>query len=258
MQDELFVDGNASVAEPFELKKEIALFKDDPMDPFIKVISPNVEMLSNDASRYKEAYLFYFLSLKRYFTDMYYAKIWDQKLKWVHRDRKKYSPTQRKVLPKVYQHNDYLELDFADCILHGRILCDRTISLSSYFLVGPKLPSFTSFSDHKKFLVKNRTIGQQHEEYATFIESNTGWFEKSLKQVRDKYVVHTAQKHMKFYGYATDQDLSMVLFLPEGPPGKELSKVQPVNISIRRLARDVRGLLIWFASYALRNIPTGK
>jgi hypothetical protein len=251
MPDSPLIDGNKPVDEPFSLRREIAMFRTDPLDPFLNVIHPELEVLSDDVSRYREAYLFHFLSLKRFFTDLHYARIWDTKLKWVHRDGKTYTATQRRQLPKVHQHNEYMEFDFSDCILHARILCDRTIALAHHFLRGPRLPSFTSFSDHKKFLLNNRDAFRSQLKYIDLLESSTVWFDDSLKHFRDKFIVHAAPKHMKVYGYITDNDLSAVLLLPMGPQGNEFSKVKPFNMSVRRLGRDIRDFLSRFCAYAL-------
>ncbi len=140
------VEGNEPVYEPFFVRKELSCYEDDPLVHLIKILDSRdeSELFHDERSRYSEQYYFYYLSLKRYFEDMYYSIKWDKDLKWAKQSGEKYTDYQKKIAKKYHERRPFLEYDFVNCLLHARILCDRSIALSRYFLRGEKLPSFMS------------------------------------------------------------------------------------------------------------------
>ncbi len=79
------VEGNKPVYRPFFVRKELSCYEDDPLLPLIKILESRDEfkVFDDERSRYSEQYYFYYLSLKRYFEDLYYSIKWDNDLKWV-------------------------------------------------------------------------------------------------------------------------------------------------------------------------------
>jgi len=146
----------------------------------------------------------------------------------------------------------FLEYDLVNCLIHSRILLGRVAGLSQCFLAGERLPSFTSFSDHKKFFLKLVPYGA-HEEYAEYIRSQTNWFDMPLKAVRDKFIVHAAPKHYRFLGYPSGgYELDLNIMLPDGEEHqKPLEKAKWIAVNALRLSYDIETFLKWFCQYAL-------
>jgi len=152
------------------------------------------------------------------------------------------------------EHNrlePFFELDFVNCLIHARIVCDRAIALSRHFLNNQPVPSFTSFHDHKRFFTRLAGRYEPRQEYAVYLRDNTSWFDMPLKPVRDQYFVHQGPKHMRFLGYDSNHDLQMVIVIPNGPHEAPFGQVQAITVSIRRLARDLDSFLTWFNAYAV-------
>jgi hypothetical protein len=113
------------------------------------------------------------------------------------------------------------------------------------------LPSFTSFSSHKSFFKKNHNKIHKNKDYIEYIISNTEWYEIPLKVLRDKYLMHSAEKHMSHLGYSSMVcwDLHLTTIIPASPrQQKVLEKVKVIRFSPRRLARDIENFLIFFAN----------
>jgi hypothetical protein len=85
-----------------------------------------------------------------------------------------------------------LYLDYEDFFIHSKILMDRTIFLTQFFLPRAETkPSTTSFTRHRQFFQKPENIPfNKDEEYARYMRENTQWFETMLKAYRDSFVVH--------------------------------------------------------------------
>jgi hypothetical protein len=149
-----------------------------------------------------------------------------------------------------------LEFDFFNCLLHARILLDRTIALSRYFLKENNPPSFGSFSEQKKFFRRRKQPYGSHEEYADHIREKTDWFDMPLKIVRDKFLVHAGPKHMRVFGYpGRGREFGLTIVLPNSPnPDKPLERVKAIVVSIPELARDMESFLKWFCDYGLRML----
>jgi hypothetical protein len=76
-----------------------------------------------------------------------------------------------------------------------------------------------------------------------------------LKEVRDKFVVHAAPKHMRFLGYrypSGEYELDLNILLPVGDdPEKPLAKTNWITVNALRLSYDIESFLIWFCQYSL-------
>jgi hypothetical protein len=143
-------------------------------------------------------------------------------------------------------------------IIHACILLDRTITLSRRFLTGHQLPSFTSFSKHKAYLSKTQGgLDVAHRAYVTQITESTDWFDIPLKVLRDKFLMHSAEKHMSFFGWngMSKWDLEMLTMIPASRAQQKLfEKVKIISFTPRRLARDMETFLNWFASYGVKKL----
>jgi hypothetical protein len=227
----------------------------DPLREFLRATSPEPDIVSNDVTRYTEAYYFYYLSLDRYFRAMSIAARYSASgLRHV---RRYTTNNERKLAEKYRKVSPFLEYDLSNCIIHSRILIDRVAALSRFFLAGECLPSFTSFSDHKKFFMKLKKQYGAHEAYAEYIRTNTDWFDMPLKAVRDKFMVHPSPKHMRFLGYPSGSDYELLLniMLPDDEKAeKPFANVKLILVSPLRLSYDVEGFLRWFCGYGLNSL----
>jgi len=248
-----FVLGHEPIGRRINVNQELRRIRRDPLDSLLaKLDQEKVKILSDDFSRYREAYWFYYLSFSRYLPAMSAAARYSRGPYWVRRSGGRYTEAERKLAKKHREIAPYLEFDFVNVLIHSRILLDRTVALARCFLTGPKLPSFTSFNEHKQFFLKLKVAFGAHEEYAEYMRQNTQWFEVPLKVVRDKFVVHASPKHMRFLGYpAGEWELDLNIMIPDGEnPEKPLEKMKVIRVNAVRLSLDIQRLLIWFASYA--------
>ena len=262
------------VYEPLFVRQEIGLFAENPLTPFLLAIDADKQsqFLVGETGRYVQACHYYHLCLgcfcqpkTRPFVDRkeghfgYLARTltieirWQKDLKWIRGRGQRYTDHQKKTAQKYHTHKHFTELDFINCLLHARIVCDRAIALSRRFLQGhQQLPSFTSFNKHRDFFIQREHTIPSHTEYAQYIRQDTDWFE-ILKPIRDKFIVHHGPKHTRWMGWQSDYDLELMLNVPE--KSEELfGKGQLISISIRRLARDLRQFLTWFSGYGLEAL----
>lgn len=257
MNNKKHFQGYEALKKRLNIHRELKKFRKDSMEPFLKLLDKEQEftLFTNDIYRYREAFHFFYLSLTRFLLEMSIAVRWSNGPYYVRKYGGKYSESQRKLANKYNVISKYLEYDFFNCILHSRVLMDRTIGLSRYFIINNQLPSFTSFNNHKKFFKKLKENSKEYgefEDYAHYIREKTDWFDIPLKIVRDKYLVHIGPKHMRFFGYpGIGHELSLVLVLPVGEEKKPLSKVNCISVSIPQLANDIQIFLIWFSNYGI-------
>jgi hypothetical protein len=250
------VAGNVFVPEPLNVEKEVRRFQHDPLAPlFSKLDDSYSDMFQGDVGRYRYSFHFYSLSVERVLRHISIGRRWQSEVRYAHGGRRKFTDRQKDISRKYRDQRPFFELDFTNCLIHSRILMDRTIAFGRRFLSAPRLPSFTSFNDHKKFLKRDsNALGERHQPYVEYIVDNTEWFDVSLKPVRDKFAVHTAPNHIPFLGYSSDHDLEMCFVLDQRNKSKPFGEAQLVNVSIRRLARDVEGFLMWYNDYAIHAI----
>lgn len=212
------------------------------MGPLLDAIAPEFAILSDDTSQYQRAYLLYVLCQERFLTAMSVAARANRLPNFTYR-----TESQKRLARRYTETRRYLELDLINLVLHTRILLDRAIGLSHRFLPVNLRPSFSSFSDHKKFFCQPaRDIGD-YGDYASHFRNNTEWFETPLKIIRDKYIVHLAPKHMQFLGWPNDHELHFNVLVPSD--GRSMAGVRVLSLSPFRLSYEVEAFLSWFANY---------
>ncbi|NVM23058.1 MAG: hypothetical protein HWN68_14905 [Desulfobacterales bacterium] len=254
-----FLLGHEPLEQRLNIRKELTRIRKDPLDQFLKALGyDTIRVFSNDLTRYVDAYWFYYLSMDRYLREMSIAARYSRGPEWVRRSggKQRYTDSQRKLAKEYNAIARFLEFDLTNCLIHTRILLDRMIALSRRFLSFKRLPSFSSFNGHKKFFAKLSEPFGEYEEYAEYIRNNTDWFDMPIKAVRDKFVVHSAPKHMRFLGYPSDgYELDLNIILPDaGDCEKPFSKVKVIRVNVLRMSYDIEEFLKWFNDYGLRAI----
>ena len=248
-----FPEGHKAVGKRPNVRRELARVKRDPMRPFFDHLGEGVNpFVSSDISRYCDAYQMYFLAVRRFMTGM---SVVTRYMNGAHYTRKyggKYTPYEREIADKYREIAPYTEFDITNCLIHTRILLDRVSSLSRRFLRGGQLPSFTSFSDHKKFFQRLQAPYGAHEPYAQYLRDHTPWFEMPLKEVRDKFVVHSAPTHSRCVGLPNNWEVELIILRAEGkPPEKPFAKTSPVIVNVLRMTHDIEIFLDWLCDYAI-------
>jgi hypothetical protein len=257
------VVGHEPVTERLNVKNESRRFNTDPLSDFLTSIGDEgAAFFFGDVGRYVQAFSWYTLCLTRAFQQCSVARRSERELRWLP-VTVKYTLRQAQVARKLKSIGPYQELDYHNLIIHSCILLDRAIALSRRFLSGSNLPSFTSFARHKKFLRANPTeVDSRFRDYADRLASTTDWFEIPLRVLRDKYLMHSAERHMSVFGWSTDKvwDLEMITIIRASHGQKKLpGRVKVICFSPRRLARDVESFLSWFGEYgrtAMKDCPT--
>lgn len=245
--------GHRPMGKRPNVRNEIARIKRDPLEPYFSQLGEDSEpILSSTISRYQDAYNLYFLALRRFFQNMSVVARYMNSAHYKRKYGGSYTPYEKRIADRYREFAPYTEFDITNCLLYARILLDRVASLSRRFLSDGQLPSFTSFSDHKKFFQKLAKPYGEHEEYAQYIRTNTDWFEMPLKEVRDKFVVHSAPRHMRFVGLPNNFEVELVIVRAEGvPPEKPLARSTPVILNPLRMSYQIEAFLHWFSAYAL-------
>lgn len=258
MDKKKWFTGYEALEKRLNIRNELAKFKKDPLESFLNLFNSEDRYFpfADEIYRYKEAYRFFYLSLERFLPEMSIGIRWRNGPYYALKYRAKYSQTEKKIADQYNKIAKFIEYDFFNCILHSRILLDRAISLSRFFIKNKSQPSYTSFNSHKKFfinLIENDLRYDPHEEYACYIRENTGWFEVPLKIIRDKYLVHAGPQHVRLFGYPDmGHEFSFVVMLPNGDnPEKPLSKIKVISLSVPQLANDISKFLSWLANYGM-------
>jgi hypothetical protein len=249
-----FPRGHTALEARLNYRKELRRLRNDPVAPLIGVFGGDrrfARIFQDTSSRYEETFDCYFLSLKRFFPEQSLAGRWRRgpyfKLKYGER----YTLAEKGLAQRFNAIAPFLNLDFYNCLLWGRMLLDRMAALSRYFLSGRTLPSFHSFADHKKFFVKQTAPFGDHEAYARYIRERTDWFDLPLKGIRDTYVVHSSPPHMRVFGHAFPSDELHLIIRPAARDG---SAEPPVVTSVTRMAQEIHEFQSWFAAYGLKAI----
>jgi len=248
-----FVCGNQPVEAPLNLKDEIRRFRIDPLSPLIDFLGDDKLVVHGDTGRYYRAYDYYALALERVLCAISVGRRFQSQVQPYYGGGREFSPQQCSISRQYRDQRRFFELDFTNYLIHSRILLDRTIGITHRFLTGAKLPSFSSFNNHKKFFRKHSEVfGSTHSEYCNKIIMNTDWFDMPIKAVRDKLLVHTPPEHFLFLGYPNNHDMEMIFILNR--KHKQFGTERWVSFSVRRIARDIEGFLTWYNSYALNAI----
>lgn len=250
-----FLLGHEPVGHRPSIRRELSRIRRDPLESFLVTLDEAPDLFSSDVSRYHEAYSYYALAMQRFLENM---SITARHMNSVHLKRgpkDKLTMHQRRIVDRYRALRPYLEFDIANCLIHTRILLDRVAGLSRRFLRLPQAPSFTSFSDHKKFFERQAGPLPQHEDYAEYLRKHTGWFEVPIKTVRDKFVVHASPKHIRFVGLPNCHEVELVIMQPEKEAlDKPLAKVKPIRVNPLRMSYDIEAFLKWFSIYGCTAI----
>ena len=170
--------GNLPVEEPLNLKSEIERFRINPLGPLIEFLGINKLVVHGDIGSYYRAFDFYTLSLERVLCDISLSRRFRNQVQPYYGGSRKFSQNQLSISRKYRNQRKFFELDFTNYLIHTRILLDRTVRISRRFLSGSKLPSFSSFSDHKKFFQNHpNAFKETQPEYRNRIVMQTDWFE---------------------------------------------------------------------------------
>jgi len=255
------VVGHRPVTKSLNLRNEMRRFRTDPLARYVESIADKQAMrFRGDTGRYSQGFAWYSLCLGRTLEHCSVVRRWNSELRW-HPAAVKYSPRRQAISAKQREIGPYQDLDYQNLIIHACILLDRTIALSRRFLSGTNLPSFTSFAKHKDFLKKNRSAFRRtHSEYVDHIATRTDWFEVPLKVLRDKYLMHSAERHFSFFGWSGpgNWDLEMITTIAQRADQESpISQGKCIIFTPRRLARDMESLLSWFSDYAIRQSQEG-
>lgn len=232
--------------------------RNDPLHELLLALGDDGHrILSDDLSRYADAYRFYYLSMERFLKAMSVAARYSRGPHWKRRSggTQGFTKSDQRLAGEFRATGRFLELDLTNCLIHTRILLDRTIALSRTFLNVPgRRPSFTSFSEHKKFFLRLSEPYGEHDEYAKLIGEETDWFEVPIKLARDKFAVHSAPKHMRFLGYPDGGfELDLCILVPDEPESeKPLAKVKLLRVNAMRMSLDVQKFLDRFSDYGRR------
>lgn len=244
---------NQNMHEPINkrlnVRKELKRIKQDPLEAFLDKAFPEYR-IGDARSIYEEAYYFYIRAMERAFEQVSTTVRYRKGPFYVRKYGGKYGPGQRKVANKWKKLRPFLELDINTCVLQTRILLDRTVALSRSFLVGGELPSFTSFSDHKKFFIKKPNAVPDNTEYADYMINDTDWFDISIKYLRDKFIVHAGPKHQKGFAIGWEgDDLAMIISVADNRSPTNL-----INFNAWRLSYDIEKYLTWFGAYGVKAL----
>lgn len=240
---------HVSVNKRLNVRNEIKRIRDDPLQKYLDLAYSNREP-GGVRDRYEYAFYLYVRSMERVFEQISTAVRYRKGPYYVKRYGGRFTTGQKKLADKARRLRPYMELDCSTSLLHTRILLDRVTALSRAFLNGPKLPSFTSFSDHKKFFEKNPNVLEGHEEYVRYMREETSWFDIPIKFVRDKFFVHQGPKHFMVYtiGWENDDNLTLnILLLPD----RNRAKMEWIRFNPWRMSYDVENYLRWFSKYAV-------
>jgi len=206
--------------------------------------SGELSLAEFDVARYLEAYSLYAAGMERALEQLSTAARFRKGPYYVLKYGGKYGPGQRKLAAKASKLRRFFDLDVFSSIMFARILLDRAIALSRSFFRGERLPSFTSFSEHKKFLAKgNHDVPNA---YADHLIRCTGWFGVPLKLVRDKFIVHAGPAYVRMDTIPWTGDDMLITFVPRKGGFDER-----VGLNMVTLSYEIEEFLKWFAKYGL-------
>ncbi len=251
--------GHEPIGRRPNIRAELKRIRHDPIGPLLEAIDDRgPSILSTIQSRYQDAYRFYYLSFERYLKGMSIAARYSRLRETV--GRRQFTPRERALAKQRRGIAKFLEYDIINLLLHSRILLDRAVGLSRFFLVGEQLPSFTSFSEHRKFFCKVPAQTAGWPKYAERIRDHTGWFEMPLKAVRDKFIVHAGPKHWRCMGYPDGGfELDLSLIVPDqDAQHAPLATPTVIRVNALRLSYDIESFLVWFCGFALAALPQGS
>jgi hypothetical protein len=245
--------GHLPLDQPLDYRKELRRLRLDPLAAFIAERGGDrrfSHVFQDTTSRYEETFDCYYHSLKRFLPEQSLARRWLDGPYYKRKHGSRYTLAEQQLATRFNAIAPFLYLDFYNCLIWARILLDRMIALSRYFLTEKNVPSFYSFADHRRFFQRLQTPYGTHEEYADYIRRNTSWFDQPLKHIRDLYLVHSSPPHSRIFGHPVrGGELSLIVHPTPVSPEKP-----PVIISVSRLSHEIYTFQRWFGQYALRSV----
>lgn len=246
--------GHEFVNESLNVKTELRIFTNNPLEQLLRLLKrDSVDVFLDEIQRFRQSYSWYTLSLERCLLHISLARRHMLEIKNQSRNMP-FSQRQRALNKKYINDSLYLELDFQNLIIHSCLLLNRSLAIVRMLFGGSNLPSFTSFSKHKEFFrgkeIKNNSKLKTYSEY---IKHNTDWFDIPLLILRDKYLMHSVEKHMAYLGWPDSHfwNLELVVLLPD--EGVSLNKFKVIRFNPRRLARDIQSHFRWLLNFAKSN-----
>ena len=248
--------GDDPLVTRLNLRKELALLRRDPLGPVLDLLRDDEAIvLHHDAGRYVQAFEFFALSAEQCLRNISVGTRYHREVKPSLGGARCLTFRQRRLSSAFSARVRYFRLDLVNLLLHSRILLDRTVSFSRCFLTGPRLPSFVSFSENKKFFAKHPDAFKGiHDNYARHLAEHTSWFNMPVKAVRDKIVVHAGPPHFQFVTYPSDHDMGLFLVLDGRQPWTDYPHASTVRFSARRLIDNVLSFLNWYSEYATQAL----
>lgn len=260
VDDSGMVFGNRPNENRLNIKNELAAVRENPLVPFLNLIATEESgLFRTEVVRQHEAYGNFVLSYERFLKFISLSARFNRSIKYKVKYREKLTTKEKRLKEEYIAATKFHELDFYNCLIHARILLDKTAALSRHFLTENEKPSFNSFSDQKKFFQRRKVPYGNCEEYAHYVRTQTDWFDFPLKRVRDKFIIHNSPKHMQFFGFPSTSynDLCLTYFVPVNDRG-DLGGVRVVTVSVITLAKDIHTFLNWFCNYAQSRMHTIK
>ena len=104
------------------------------------------------------------------------------------------SKEEEKVMHLAVEAGIPYSLDYEDFFIHAKILLDRAIFFIRFFYPDLKnvkeIKDVTSdFTGHRLFFLRTNPY-QNDEEYGKYVRENTAWYESTLRNYRNKFVIH--------------------------------------------------------------------
>lgn len=238
--------GHEPTNDRLNVKNEIKKYCNrDPLYDIAQQLNIEKEIIMmNDINRYHESFDSYAACLERVLRHCSIERRWESEIRY-HPRKIKMSPRRKYISLNQRRETRFLRVDYQNLIIHACILMDRTISLSRYFMENNRSISFASFRRHKQSMMERKChIAGLFPEYTRLIVDETPWFEIPLKVLRDKYLMHTAEKHMLYFGWTKNWELEMITVISLMHKDEELlKKVKAICFNPRRLAIDIQQFL---------------
>lgn len=104
------------------------------------------------------------------------------------------SKEEAKVMHLAFEAEIPYSLDYEDFFIHAKILLDRAIYFTRFSY--PDLKDVkdirevtTDFTGHRLFFLMTNPY-QNDEEYGKYVRENTAWYESTLRNYRNRFVIH--------------------------------------------------------------------
>ncbi len=82
-----------------------------------------------------------------------------------------------------------MTLDYESFVIFAEVLMNKIERIARLLIGRENIPSFNSFSDHKKYFLKATFPYTPKEDYAQLIREQTDWYDNCLKSARDKLII---------------------------------------------------------------------